>query len=83
MKFIELKNIERKDSPIHYINKYGCTVVYSTGINPEEKLIEVILEKTAIGTTNIQINLTDELFKTQMEELEEFINEKYKSGIFG
>ena len=82
MKFIDLKDIERKDSPIHYINKYNCIVVFSTDEGESEQLIEIVFEKTALGTTNIQLFFFNELLQSNMEDLEEFINEKNTTGIF-
>lgn len=81
MEVIELKNIERKDSLIHYINKYDCVIVYKIGDNLKECKVEIILEKTAIGTTDIQlININDDL-QTNVDALNNFITEQKKKGV--
>lgn len=82
MEFIELKEIVRKDSPIHYINKYKGLLVYKHEEIIKEQIIEIVLEKTAYGTTNMQLNLLDDILKNSTADLEKFINEKHKSGFF-
>ncbi len=82
MKIIDLKNIVRKDSPIHYINEYHGILEYELDGNLFEELIEIILEKTALGTTNIQLHVKDENLKKNLTVLDSYINEKNKQGIF-
>lgn len=85
MKFIDLKDIVRKDSPIHYINEYHGKVVYSSGGTDGSCQLEVILEKTAFGTTNIQVHLYDDApaeLRSNTDLIVEFVNEKYNDGYF-
>ena len=85
MKFIELKNITRKDSPIHYINEYHGDLQYENDSAVFDQRIEIIIEKTAFGTTNVQIHLEDrapKALRDNTERLIEFVNEKYKDGYF-
>ena len=82
MKIIELKNVIRKDSLIHYINKYDCVVVYKTGSKKAEQRIKIILEKTAFGTTNIGFDGLDENLETNRKILEAYIDEQNRQGLF-
>ncbi len=82
MEFIELKNIVRKDSPIHYINEYHGLLVFNNENGIKEHMIEIILEKTALGLTNIQLHFTDKDLLANIEELRNFIDEKNKQGYF-
>jgi hypothetical protein len=85
MDFIDLKKIIRKDSPIHYINEYHGDIIYSVDGKTLTCQLEIILEKTAIGTTNIQVHFykdAPEELRSKPDLLIEFINEKFKAGYF-
>ena len=82
MKCIDLKNIVRKESPIHYINEYHALLIYEIEGSLRENVIEIILEKTALGTTSIQLHVEDDALKKNLPKLEEFIDEKKRQGLF-
>lgn len=82
MDFIDIKNIQRKDSPIHYINEYHCDLLYKNNGSEHKVLLEVIVEKTAIGTTNFQINSLETEVSLNSPELESYIQDKYNQGYF-
>ena len=81
MEIIDLKDIVRKDSLIHYINKYECIIVYKDAGEISEHNIGVILEKTAFGTTNIQLENTNDQLSENTDLIKDFINEQCKKGI--
>ncbi len=85
MNFIELKNIVRKDSPIHYINEYHGVLVYSDIKDTKECKIEIILEKNALGMLSVYIHFTDAKEAALIDcknELEQYILTKHKEGFF-
>jgi len=85
MKLIDIKEIIRKDSPIHYINEYHGNIIYTVKGITLSSPIEIILEMTAFGTTNIQVHLNSETPQELRENknlLIDFVNEKYKDGYF-
>ena len=82
MKILELKDITKKDSLIHYINKYECVLVYEIENDICSKDIHVILEKTAFGTTNIQLDNIDSTLTENIDLIKEYIVEQNKKGIF-
>jgi hypothetical protein len=63
MKIIELRDIVKKDIPLHYRNEYSAMAVLEFGQKkiPEEKKIEFVLERSATGAVDIQLNFLDEL----------------------
>ena len=85
MELVDLKEIVRKDSPIHYINEYHGNIIYNVNGLTLSRRIEIIIEKTAFGSSTFQVHLGDkepEELRSNMNLLIEFINEKYKDGYF-
>ena len=82
MECIALKKIERKDSLIYYINEYHGILEYNFNNQINEKVIEIIFEKNALGTTNIQLHIDDDILKENIKDVEEFIYGQYKQGLF-
>ncbi|HAK45254.1 MAG TPA: hypothetical protein DCO79_04970 [Spirochaeta sp.] len=82
MEIIKLKNIERKDSLIHYINKYDCIIAYKSDDKIHENKIGIILEKTALGTTNIQLEVKNAALQSSIESIKEYIGKQNKKGVF-
>ena len=85
MNFIELKNIVRKDSPIHYINEYHGVLVYSDIKDTSECNIEIILERNALGMLSVYLNFAESegtVFSDFKTELEQYILSKHKEGFF-
>ena len=85
MEIIELRDIDRKDSPIHYINEYHATLVYDNNGSRNSCLIEIIIEKTAFSTVNIRFSIKPEQeadLKDYKCEIESFLLSKQKGGYF-
>ena len=82
MEFIDIKNIQRKDSPIHYINEYHCDLIYKTAGSLHEALIEVVIEQNAFGAHDFQIHHIEGEVDFNTPEFVSFIKEKYKQGYF-
>ncbi len=62
MKVIEIKNLKKKEIPLHYRNEYSASVVFETNKQIKlEKRCEFILERSAIGSIDISVNLLDDL----------------------
>ncbi len=61
MKVLEIRNIEKKDIPLHYRNEYTGKAVLEYGPHkvPEEKGVEFILERSATGHIEVSVNLLD------------------------
>lgn len=82
MDFIDLKNVTRQDSLIHYINKYQAQLVYGYNGKISEEDINITLEKTAFGTTNISLDFPNKELIEYATEIEHFIHEKRQAGLF-
>jgi hypothetical protein len=85
MEIVDIKNVIRKDSPIHYINEYHSVLEYKLDNRIIMSDIEIIIEKTAFGTSNIHINFLDqdmEILKKHVDRLTAFIADKQKEGYF-
>ncbi len=80
MDFIELKNITRADSPIHYINKYSSVIKYKHDNKTSESDIQIVLEKTALGTTDIYLTINDNLLQKYEPELIQYIKNFNEQG---
>jgi len=62
MQIIEIKNLVKKDVPLHYRNEFSGSVVYNTVQKKNlEKRIEFTLEKNALGSIDIDIKILDDL----------------------
>ena len=85
MELLELEKIDRKDSPIHYINEYHGILQYRYDGDICSCPIGIVIEKTAFGTLSFRVDpdqdAPGELHK-KMDSLIEFVNEKYKDGYF-
>lgn len=62
MQIIEIKNIIKKDIPLHYRNEFSGSLVYNTVQKKNlEKRIEFSLEKNALGSIDINIKVLEDL----------------------
>jgi protein-tyrosine phosphatase len=62
MKIIEIKDIERKDIPLHYRNEYTGKLVYvNTGNQHSEKRLEFTVERSPVGTPTISVQILDDI----------------------
>ena len=82
MEFIELKEISRKESPIHYINEYSGILVYKNNDAVSEQRIEFIVEKSALGSLEFRINHADENLANHITELENYLKDIYEHDSF-
>jgi hypothetical protein len=58
MTVLEMKDIQIKDSPIHYRSEYrAAALVLFTGQQEEEIPVVFSIEHTAIGAVNIAVNI--------------------------
>ena len=85
MEIVDIKNVKRKDSPVYYINEYHAVLEYKQDNTERETDIEIIIEQTAFGTSNIHVNFFDqdaENLKNEIDSLIKFISIKQKEGYF-
>ena len=63
MKVLEIRNIEKKDIPLHYRNEYSGNAVLEYGPHkvPEEKPVEFVLEKSASGEVEVRVQLLEQI----------------------
>ena len=84
MKILKIKNILKKDIPLHYRNEFSGTVVYEAANNKQEEIkINFVLERSAIGNIDVNINLLDEIdypLIPTIKSLESFILDLEKEG---
>ncbi|WP_319561821.1 hypothetical protein [Marispirochaeta sp.] len=55
MKIHEIRNLTKKETPLHYRNEYSGSLVYSAGNIEKEAQLEFTLERTATGNIDISI----------------------------
>lgn len=84
MKVLEIKNLVKKDIPLHYRNEYSGTFVVK-GIHGKDDLdTEFILERDAIGNIDISVQLLskpDYPILPVIRELKKYILELDKTGM--
>ncbi|WP_143305699.1 hypothetical protein [Marispirochaeta aestuarii] len=56
MKIHEIRNLTKKETPLHYRNEYTGSLVYSAGKIEEEAVVEFTLERTATGNVDISVS---------------------------
>jgi hypothetical protein len=62
MKILEIRNIIKKDLPLHYRNEFSGSLVYETLTKKkEEKRVEFTLEKNAFGKVDVKVNILEEI----------------------
>ena len=86
MKVLEIRDIVKKDIPLHYRNEYTGTAVVEFPPNhiPEEKKVEFILERSATGALDINARFIDRLnypLLPALKELKNHIRELDEKGI--
>lgn len=57
----EIRNINKKENHLHYRNEYSGSLVYSAGTLEEETPLEFILERDAMGKTDISVSFPSSL----------------------
>ena len=62
MKILEIRNLVKKDLPLHYRNEFSCSVVYeAVSRKQEEKRVEFSVERDALGKVDIRVSIIDEI----------------------
>lgn len=62
MKVVELTDIVRRETPLHYRRTFTATALLSRGEStPQAKRIEFVLEQSPLGATDVRVTLLDEL----------------------
>jgi len=56
MKIHEIRNLTKKETPLHYRNEYSGSLVYSAGAIEKEAVVEFTLERTATGNIDIYVS---------------------------
>ena len=85
MEIVELKNVLRKDSLIHYINEYHADLVFRLNGNTDQRRITVVIERNAFGGAEIRTVFdSDEAqtFAEYLENINSFLLSLYKDGYF-
>jgi hypothetical protein len=85
VKIVKLKNLDKKDIPLHYRNEYSGTAVFKTQTDSRlEKKVAFVLERLATGEKEIQINFIDDIDYPLLpltNELKQYILELDKKGM--
>lgn len=63
MKLLEIRNITRKEMPLHYMNEFYGSAVFLESFSSRkvEKRLMFTVEKPAIGVLKIKVNFLDDL----------------------
>ncbi len=56
MKILEIRNLAKKETHLHYRNEYSGSLIYSFSGGEEEADLTFSLERTATGQKHISIN---------------------------
>lgn len=86
MRVVDLKEISKKDSPLHYRGEYTGTAVVELGTGHDvECRLSFVLEHSATGTVGVTINLLQEIpypVVPVLGALKSYIVEQERSGRF-
>ncbi len=84
MKVLELKNIEKKNIPLHYRNEFkGSAVFEYTHQKQEESPVEFTLEHSATGSVDISVRILKKLnypLLPALKSLKDYIRDLEKQG---
>ena len=84
MNVIEIRNIKRKDIPLHYREEFaGLAVLHNSKLNKTEDIIEFSLERTPFGTREVDVKFSttpDYPALPTIRVLKEFILKLEKEG---
>jgi len=62
MTLIDIKDIQRKDSPVHYRNEYNGTALFDLPGDPSKAVpVNFSIEHTATGTVNFSVTFPEHL----------------------
>ena len=86
MKVVGLKEITKKDTPLHYRGEYSGTAVVEVDTNLDvECRLSFVLERSATGSIGVTINLLEEIpypVVPVLGALKSYILEQEKTGRF-
>jgi len=84
VKIITIKDILKKENHLYYRNDYSGTLVYDDGNGiEEEQPLEFSIERSAVGTVDISVNLPDSFTYPRvpaLRSLKEYISAIEKKG---
>ncbi len=83
----QLDNVQKKDSFLYYRNEYSADAFFEFGNNSgiEKARVEFSIEKTAIGETRINVNISTQInypILPAIKELKKYVVEKQAEGMF-
>jgi len=85
MKVLELRDIKKKESLVHYRRVFtGSAVLELVQEKKVNKPVEFILEHTPTGKTNIQVQLLDDInypLVPAIKSLKEYISDLESKGL--
>ena len=61
MKIYEIRNLTKKETPLHYRNEYSGSLIYSAGSMEKEAMLEFTLERKATGQMEIAVNFPESI----------------------
>lgn len=62
MKVVELTDVVRRETPLHYRRTFSATALLRRGESrPEPKRIEFVLEQSPLGSMDVRVTLLDEI----------------------
>lgn len=59
MKVVELKELSRRDSPVHYIKELTAIAVVEWGARQSESDVAITLEHKPMGPPDVRVHLLD------------------------
>jgi len=83
MKIHEIRNLTKKETPLHYRNEYTGSLVYSAGKIEEEAIIEFTLERTATGNLDISVSFPTSIhypLVPALKKAKDYISSMEKKG---
>lgn len=84
MKVLQIKNIDKKDIPLHYRNEYfGSALIELNSSTQLEKKITFTIERGATGMVDISVEFLEEIdypLLPIMKTLKDYIGELDKKG---
>jgi hypothetical protein len=60
MQVIELRDLRRKDTPLHYIREFQALAVLETSTGPREAPLAFTVERKPIGPPDISVRFLEE-----------------------
>lgn len=62
MQVVELTDVVRRETPLHYRRTFTATAMLSRGaFEPEPKRIEFVLEQSPLGSIDVRVTLLDDI----------------------